>query len=51
MRGEQPILVVEDDNDVRDAMVQVLQSEGYAAIPAVDGRDALERIEDGSRRA
>jgi two-component system, chemotaxis family, chemotaxis protein CheY len=47
MRGEHPILVVEDDNDVRDAMVQVLQSEGYAAIPAVDGRDALERIEDG----
>ena len=48
MRGEQrPILVVEDDNDVRDAMVHVLQAEGYAAIPAVDGMDALERLRDG----
>jgi len=48
MRAEQrPILVVEDDNDVRDAMVHVLQAEGYAAIPAVDGMDALERLQDG----
>src|SRR5262249_55205615 len=47
MRGDHPILVVEDDNDVRDAMVHVLQSEGYAAIPAVDGMDALERLQGG----
>jgi two-component system, chemotaxis family, chemotaxis protein CheY len=48
MRGERrPILVVEDDNDVRDAMVHVLQAEGYAAIPAIDGMDALERLQDG----
>jgi len=47
MPAEHQILVVEDDNDVRDAMVQVLDSEGYVAVPAVDGVDALARLEDG----
>ena len=42
-----PILVVEDDHDVRDAMVQVLASEGYDAVSAVDGQDALGRLEEG----
>src|SRR5690348_5406718 len=42
-----PILVVEDDDDVRDAMVQVLEAEGYDAIPASDGEDALGRLEAG----
>jgi len=47
MPGTHPILVVEDDNDVRDAMVQVLESEGYTAIPAADGVEALDRLSDG----
>ena len=41
------ILVVEDDHDVRDAMIEVLQSEGYEAVPAVDGEDALGHLQAG----
>jgi len=41
------ILVVEDDHDVRDAMVQVLESEGYAAVPAGDGEEALTQLQGG----
>jgi CheY-like chemotaxis protein len=47
MSAAHPILVVEDDHDVRDAMVQVLEAEGYAAVPASDGEDALERLDAG----
>ena len=47
MSAPHPILVVEDDHDVRDAMVQVLEAEGYDAIPATDGVDALGRLEAG----
>jgi two-component system chemotaxis response regulator CheY len=47
MSAAHPILVVEDDHDVRDAMVQVLEAEGYAAVPATDGEDALERLDAG----
>jgi len=42
-----PILVVEDDHDVRDAMVQVLQAEGYEAVLAVDGQEAVGHLEAG----
>ena len=41
------ILVVEDDHDVRDAFVQVLQSDGYEAVPAGDGEDALTQLQSG----
>jgi two-component system chemotaxis response regulator CheY len=47
MGRSRPILVVEDDHDVRDAMVQVLEAEGYEAVPAVDGLDALGRLQAG----
>jgi two-component system chemotaxis response regulator CheY len=47
MTDTHSILVVEDDQDVRDAMVQVLEAEGYEAIPAGDGEEALTRLEDG----
>jgi len=39
-RGE-TILLVEDDDDVRAFMEEVLESSGYAVIPAANGRDAL----------
>jgi two-component system chemotaxis response regulator CheY len=47
MAPSRPILVVEDDHDVRDAMVQVLESEGYEAVPAVDGEEALGHLQAG----
>ena len=41
------VLVVEDDLDVRDAMVQVLESEGYEAVAAGDGMEALVQLDGG----
>ena len=41
------ILVVEDDHDVREAFVQVLQSDGYEAVPAGDGEEALTQLQGG----
>ncbi|MGH8012820.1 MAG: response regulator [Candidatus Binataceae bacterium] len=36
------ILVVDDDEDCREALVFLLSSEGYRVISASDGREALE---------
>ena len=36
------ILVVEDDTNTRKLMCAVLNQNGYSAVPAVDGIDALE---------
>jgi CheY-like chemotaxis protein len=35
------ILIVEDDRDTRDALLQVLNLEGYEAVGASDGKEAL----------
>jgi CheY-like chemotaxis protein len=40
-----PVLVVEDDADVRDALEQVLSEEGYRVHTAQDGVVALEVLE------
>ena len=39
-----PILVVDDDDDVRTMLCIVLSAEGYAAVGAADGVEALERM-------
>jgi len=41
-----PILVVEDDPDVRDALRLVLEQAGYAVVCAAEGREALDRLRD-----
>ncbi len=38
------ILVVEDDDDVREAMQDLLQERGYEVVTAVNGSDALEQM-------
>jgi CheY-like chemotaxis protein len=38
------ILIVEDDEDARDALVALLQMKGYHAVPAGNGREALEYL-------
>ena len=37
------VLVVDDDDDIRTLVCLVLESEGYQAVPARDGLDALDQ--------
>jgi CheY-like chemotaxis protein len=39
-----PILVVEDHNDIRKTIVEILEFLGYDALPAEDGEAALQRL-------
>jgi CheY-like chemotaxis protein len=39
-----PILIVDDDADLRQGMVDLLADEGYQAAEAGSGREALERL-------
>ena len=50
MRGEQesqPILVVEDDTDLRDAMLELLRGFGRGAIGVANGEQALSILRSG----
>jgi CheY-like chemotaxis protein len=38
------VLVVEDDEDARDALVALLQMKGYRAVPACNGKEALDYL-------
>jgi CheY-like chemotaxis protein len=42
------VLVVEDDEDVRETLGMVLETEGYEVVGAANGREALDRLGDGS---
>lgn len=44
------ILVVEDDADIRDSLVEALQSEGYEASGTEDGDAALRLLRSGAKR-
>lgn len=44
-----PVLVVEDDASIREALSQVLKSDGHAVVTASHGAEALERLESGMR--
>ena len=41
-RGDETILVVEDEENVRTTLVEVLKTQGYEVIEAADGSEALE---------
>lgn len=43
------VLVVEDDDDIRDVMQEVLAAEGYRVDVARDGQDALGKLEGGGQ--
>jgi len=47
-RGQEVILVVEDNRGLRDLAVRHLQGLGYRTIPAADGTSALEIIQSGA---
>lgn len=40
------ILVVDDDDDMRRMAVELVESLGYRAASAIDGKEALQRIND-----
>jgi len=44
-REDPKILVVEDDEDAREAMVALLQMKGYRVVPAGNGREALDYLD------
>jgi CheY-like chemotaxis protein len=41
-----PVLIVEDDADLREMMAQLLALEGFAAATVANGREALEYLQD-----
>ena len=43
--GDEPILVVEDDDAVRNFLVAALRSVGYTVIEAADGETALSIVD------
>ena len=47
--GSSTILIVDDDSDVRRALTELLEDEGYAVAGAANGRAALEMIRGGIR--
>ena len=44
------VLVVDDDNEIRETMVEILNDEGYEAVGASDGIEALEQLRDPTDR-
>jgi CheY-like chemotaxis protein len=44
-----PVLIVEDDEDLREMMAQLLILEGYNAATVANGREALEYLHNGSK--
>ena len=45
--GQERILVVEDNEDVRNAAVELLEHAGYQVLTAVNGDAAMQRLQDG----
>lgn len=41
------ILIIEDDNAIRDAMASVLELEGYSTVLASNGKQGMEMIKAG----
>jgi two-component system sensor histidine kinase/response regulator len=44
------VLVVDDDRDTRESLQEAFEEEGYSAITAADGREALEKLADAEQR-
>jgi two-component system chemotaxis response regulator CheY len=48
--GNRTVLIVEDDEQVRDAIAEALMDEGYTVRIAGNGREALEALRATSQR-
>lgn len=49
--SEQWLLIVEDDPELRQALVDVVADEGYCVVAAAHGRLAWDLLTDGAHRA
>jgi two-component system response regulator MprA len=49
MRPEKPVLVVDDDEALREAMTAVLETEGFHTVGAADGQEAIDLLRGGVR--
>ncbi len=49
MPSDQPILIVEDDVDTREALQFFLETYGYSVVLAGDGADGLAKLHAGLR--
>lgn len=47
-RGRETVLLVEDQEEVRSTVARLLRTHGYTVIEAVDGVQALERLEQAT---
>jgi len=43
--GSETVLLVEDDFDLRDALVPILEYEGHQVVSAANGKEALDRLQ------
>jgi len=46
--GTETVLLAEDDDMIRDLNRMILETMGYSVIDAVDGRDALEKLQNNN---
>lgn len=42
-----PVMIVEDDADVRDALAEILEDNGYSVVSAANGLQALAALQQG----
>jgi CheY-like chemotaxis protein len=49
VQASSPVLIVDDDADIRAALKELLESEGYDVVEAVNGLAALRRLRMGLR--
>jgi CheY-like chemotaxis protein len=47
--SSRPVMIAEDDHDIREAMRLLLESEGHAVVTAGNGEEALLALRSGSR--
>ena len=47
--AHRPVLIVEDDGELRDMMAQLLTIEGFEAVAVANGREALAYLQNAAR--
>ena len=45
---QRPVMIIEDDPDIRAALADVIAEDGHDTVTAANGRDALEQMHAGN---